>query len=108
MVAGTVAFAFVSVEVSVMQVSRVVPFRPRASSRGSQLQSSQLRKALIAASVEPCTRPDGFHFEGEPPMSAQPQLKPDLDEAEDRQLANDIARAMHYRPLMSRLSRVDS
>lgn len=41
-------------------------------------------------------------------MSAEPLLKPDFDEPEDHQLAADIARAMHHRPLMSRLARVDA
>jgi len=39
-------------------------------------------------------------------MSARAQMKPDFDGPEDRQLADDIARAMHHRPLMSRLARV--
>jgi hypothetical protein len=33
-------------------------------------------------------------------------MKPDFDGPEDRQLADDIARVMHHRPLMSRLARV--
>lgn len=41
-------------------------------------------------------------------MSAQPQLKPDFDSPGDHQLADDIARAMHHRPLMSRLARVEA
>lgn len=51
---------------------------------------------------------DAFHFEGEPPMAAPAQVKPDFDSAEDRQLADDIARVMHHRPLMSRLARVET
>lgn len=39
-------------------------------------------------------------------MSARAQMKPDFDGPEDRQLADDIARVMHHRPLMSRLARV--
>jgi hypothetical protein len=50
---------------------------------------------------------DAF-FEGEPAMAAQAQVKPDFDGADDRQLADDIARAMRHRPLMSRLGRVDA
>jgi hypothetical protein len=41
-------------------------------------------------------------------MSARPQLQPDFDGPEDRQLADDIARVMHHRPLMSRLARVET
>lgn len=41
-------------------------------------------------------------------MSAHPQLIPDFDDPDDRQLAEDIARAMHHRPLMSRLARVEA
>jgi hypothetical protein len=51
---------------------------------------------------------DTFHFEGEPPMAAPAQVKPDFDGPEDRQLADDIARVMHHRPLMSRLARVET
>jgi hypothetical protein len=51
---------------------------------------------------------DAFQFEGEPAMAAQAQVKPDFDGADDRQLADDIARAMRHRPLMSRLGRVDA
>ncbi len=50
---------------------------------------------------------DTFHFEGDPPMAAPAKVKPDFDSAEDRQLADDIARVMHHRPLMSRLARVE-
>lgn len=41
-------------------------------------------------------------------MSASAQVKPDFDGPEDRQLADDIARAMQHRPLMKRLARVDA
>lgn len=41
-------------------------------------------------------------------MSASAQVKPDFDGPEDRQLADDIARAMQHRPLMKRLARVES
>jgi hypothetical protein len=41
-------------------------------------------------------------------MAAHAQVKPDFDGADDRQLADDIARAMRHRPLMSRLGRVDA
>lgn len=41
-------------------------------------------------------------------MSATAQVKPNFDGPEDRQLADDIARAMHHRPLMRRLARVES
>ena len=37
-------------------------------------------------------------------MAARAQVKPDFDGPEDRQLADDIARAMQHRPLMSRLA----
>jgi hypothetical protein len=40
-------------------------------------------------------------------MTAGAQVKSDFDGPEDRQLADDIARAMHHRPLMSRLQRVE-
>lgn len=41
-------------------------------------------------------------------MSAQAQVKPAEPEGEDgHRLADEIARAMHYRPLMSRLARVE-
>ncbi len=39
-------------------------------------------------------------------MSANAQVTPDFDGPEDRQLADDIARAMQHRPLMKRLARV--
>jgi hypothetical protein len=51
---------------------------------------------------------DAFHFEGELPMPARAQVTPDFDGPEDRQLADDIARVMHHRPLMSRLARVET
>lgn len=41
-------------------------------------------------------------------MSANAHVKPDFDGPEDRQLADDIARAMHHRPLSKRLARVES
>ncbi len=41
-------------------------------------------------------------------MAAGAQVKADFDGPEDRQLADDIARAMHHRPLMSRLQRVEA
>lgn len=50
---------------------------------------------------------DAFHLRGELPMNARAQLRPDFDGPEDRQLADDIARVMHHRPLMSRLARVE-
>lgn len=68
--------------------------------RGSHLRlvsGPQLRNAL-----------DAFHFEGELPMPARAQVKPDFDGPEDRQLADDIARVMHHRPLMSRLARIEA
>lgn len=40
-------------------------------------------------------------------MSAGANVTPDFDGPEDRQLADDIARAMHHRPLLKRLSRVE-
>ena len=61
----------------------------------------QVRPQLRSAS-------HGFQFEGELPMVARAQVKPDFDGPEDRQLADDIARAMHHRPLMSRLKRVEA
>ena len=61
----------------------------------------QLRPLLRNAS-------DAFQFQGDLPMAARAQVKPDFDGAEDRQLADDIARAMHHRPLMSRLQRVEA
>lgn len=61
------------------------------------LSGSQLRNALEA-----------FHFGGEPPMAARAQLKSDFGAEEDHRLADDIARAMHQRPLMSRLARVEA
>ena len=50
---------------------------------------------------------DAFQFQGELSMAAGAQVKSDFDGPEDRQLADDIARAMHHRPLMSRLQRVE-
>lgn len=41
-------------------------------------------------------------------MPARAQVTPDFDGPEDRQLADDIARVMHHRPLMSRLARVET
>jgi hypothetical protein len=61
----------------------------------------QLRPLLRNAS-------DAFQFQGDMPMAARAQVKPDFDGPEDRQLADDIARAMHHRPLMSRLHRVEA
>jgi len=81
----------------------MLPFPPRGRPpRGHApdlrpLSGSQLRNALEA-----------FHFGGEPPMAARPQLKSDFDAHEDHRLADDIARAMHDRPLMSRLARVEA
>ena len=79
-----------------MQVSRV-------SERNTLVVSThlQLRPQLRNAS-------DAFQFEGDLPMAAGAQAKPDFDGPEDRQLADDIARAMHHRPLMSRLHRVEA
>lgn len=51
---------------------------------------------------------DAFHLEGELPMAARAQVKPDFDGPEDRRLADDIAHVMHHRPLMSRLARLDA
>jgi len=51
---------------------------------------------------------DAFHISGELPMNAVAEMTPDLDGPEDRQLADDIARVMHHRPLLSRLAQVDS
>ncbi len=39
-------------------------------------------------------------------MNAELQLEHEFDAAEEPQLAAEIARVMHYRPLMSRLARV--
>jgi hypothetical protein len=50
---------------------------------------------------------DAFQFQGELSMAAGAEVKSDFDGPEDRQLADDIARAMHHRPLMSRLQRVE-
>lgn len=61
----------------------------------------QLRPQLRNAS-------DAFQFQGDLPMAARAQVKPDFDGPQDRQLASDIARAMHHRPLMSRLQRVEA
>ena len=61
------------------------------------LSGSQLRNAF-----------EVFHFDGEPPMAATAQIKPGFDDGEDHRLADDIARAMHHRPLMSRLARVEA
>jgi hypothetical protein len=41
-------------------------------------------------------------------MAVRAQVKPDFDGPEDRQLADDIARVMHHRPLISRLARVEA
>jgi hypothetical protein len=51
---------------------------------------------------------DAFHLSGELPMNAGAEVTADFDGPEDRQLADDIARVMHHRPLMSRLARVES
>ena len=51
---------------------------------------------------------DAFQFEGDLSMAARAEVKADFDGPEDRQLADDIARAMHHRPLMSRLQRVEA
>lgn len=51
---------------------------------------------------------DAFQFDGETPLSAQARLVADFDGPEDRQLADDIARVMQHRPLMSRLARVEA
>ena len=79
-----------------MQVSRV-------SERNTLVVPThlQLRPQLRNAS-------DAFQFEGDPPMAARAEVKADFDGPEDRQLADDIARAMHHRPLMSRLQRVEA
>jgi len=61
------------------------------------LPGSQLRNALEA-----------FHFGGEPPVAARAQMKSDFGAEDDHRLADDIARAMHNRPLMSRLARVEA
>ncbi len=52
-------------------------------------------------------RPMPSNSQGELSMAAGAQVKSDFDGPEDRQLADDIARAMHHRPLMSRLQRVE-
>jgi hypothetical protein len=77
---------------------------PRVSVRNLSLTPQlrpQVRPQLRSAS-------HGFQFEGELPMVARAQVGPDFDGPEDRQLADDIARAMHHRPLMSRLHRVEA
>src|SRR5690242_5549522 len=51
---------------------------------------------------------DVFPVNGDLPMAALAEVKADFDGPEDRQLADDIARAMHHRPLMSRLKRVEA
>ena len=73
-----------------------------------------VRTQALTPQLRPPVRPqlrhvfDTFHFEGEPPMAARAQVKPDFDGPEDRQLADDIARVMHHRPLMSHLARVET
>lgn len=79
-----------------MQASRVSVRSPLVVPTHLQLRP-QLRNAS-----------DAFHVQGDLPMAARAQVKPDFDGAEDRQLADDIARAMHHRPLMSRLQRVEA
>lgn len=51
---------------------------------------------------------DALYIEEELPVSASAQMKSDFDGPDDRQLADDIARVMHHRPLMSRLARVEA
>ena len=41
-------------------------------------------------------------------MSGHAEMTADFAEPEDSQLADDIARVMHHRPLMSRLARVEA
>jgi hypothetical protein len=94
MVAGTVTF--VVFEVRVMQASRVSVRSPLVVPTHLQLRP-QSRNAS-----------DAFHFQGDLPMAARAEVKADFDGPEDRQLADDIARAMHHRPLMSRLQRVEA
>jgi hypothetical protein len=79
-----------------MQVSRV-------SERNGLVVPThlQLRPQLQNAS-------DAFQLEGDLSMAARAEVKADFDGPDDRQLADDIARAMHHRPLMSRLQRVEA
>src|SRR4029078_11733122 len=75
--------------------------RPRhPSPRGSHLR--------LVHSSELWNASDDVQPRGEPPMAASAQVKTAFDGPEDRQLADDIARVMHHRPLMSRLARVES
>lgn len=98
MVAGTVTFANYF-EVRVMQAPRNAVCSPLVVPTHLQVPPP-IRSQLRSAS-------DAFQFAGELPMAAGAQVKSDFDGPEDRQLADDIARAMHHRPLMSRLQRVE-
>jgi hypothetical protein len=98
MVAGTVTFV-VFFEVRVMQAPRDVVRSPLVVPTHLQVRPP-VRTPLRSAS-------DAFQFQGELSMTAGAQVKSDFDGPEDRQLADDIARAMHHRPLMSRLQRVE-
>ena len=67
------------------------------------VSSPQLRNA------SPDFQPqEAFRQQGETTMAARAQVKPDFDGPEDRQLADDTARVMHHRPLISRLARVEA
>lgn len=79
---------------------------PRSSSRSSFAPNRYRRPQYQPDSSAGAF--DAFHFRGETPLSAQAQLVADFDGPEDRQLADDIARVMQHRPLMSRLARVET
>jgi hypothetical protein len=91
-----------------MYAPRVSVRSPSAAPSHSLQLVPQLRNASSANLAGARVRPDAFQYEGDLPMSARPQLQPDFDGPEDRRLADDIARVMHHRPLMSRLARVET
>lgn len=62
----------------------------------------------LVPATEPGAAFTAARSQGKPTMSASAQVKPDFDGPEDRQLADDIARAMQHRPLMKRLARVEA
>ena len=80
---------------------------PRVPARQPVDRSGRPHLRLVAG-TQLRNASDAFQFEGDPAMAAHAQVKPDFDGADDRQLADDIARAMRHRPLMSRLGRVDA
>lgn len=82
--------------------------QPSRASMRPTFARGRYRRGQMPASV-PEGAFDAFHLRGELPMSAHANVKPDFEEPEDRQLADDIARVMHHhRPLMSRLARVET